>query len=93
MYGLRRSQLKERVDEVLEIIDLADRQKGRVDKFSGGMKRRLNIGVALLHQPDALILDEPTVGIDPQSRRSILDSVKEFNLPPHRELGWDKVIE
>jgi len=79
MYGLRGSQLKERVDEVLEIIDLADRQKGRVDKFSGGMKRRLNIGVALLHRPDVLILDEPTVGIDPQSRRSILDSVKEFN--------------
>jgi ABC-2 type transport system ATP-binding protein len=56
-----------------------DRQKGAVAKFSGGMKRRLNIGVALLHRPDVLILDEPTVGIDPQSRRNILDSVKEFN--------------
>ena len=79
MYGLRGTQLKERVDEVLEIIGLTHRQEGRVDNFSGGMKRRLNIGVALLHRPDVLILDEPTVGIDPQSRRNILDSVKEFN--------------
>jgi ABC-2 type transport system ATP-binding protein len=79
MYGLRGSELERRVDEVLDIIGLVDRQKGHVDKFSGGMKRRLNIGVALLHRPEVLILDEPTVGIDPQSRRNILDSVKEFN--------------
>jgi len=79
MYGLRGRLLKERVDEVLEVIGLTDRQKGRVGKFSGGMKRRLNIGIALLHRPQVLILDEPTVGIDPQSRRSILDSVKELN--------------
>jgi ABC-2 type transport system ATP-binding protein len=79
MYGLRGSALAGRVDEVLEIIGLADRQKGRVAKYSGGMKRRLNIGIALLHRPDVLILDEPTVGIDPQSRRNILDSVKAFN--------------
>jgi ABC-2 type transport system ATP-binding protein len=79
MYGLRRDTLGQRVDEVLEIIGLTERQKGRVSTFSGGMKRRLNIGVALLHRPDVLILDEPTVGIDPQSRRSILDSVKAFN--------------
>lgn len=79
MYGLRGKALKQRVDEVLEVIGLADRQKGRVGKFSGGMKRRLNIGIALLHRPQVLILDEPTVGIDPQSRRSILDSVKELN--------------
>ena len=64
---------------MLDIIGLADRQKGRVSKFSGGMKRRLNIGIALLHRPQVLILDEPTVGIDPQSRRNILDSVKELN--------------
>jgi ABC-2 type transport system ATP-binding protein len=79
MYGLRGGELKQRVDEVVEVIGLGERQKGRVSKFSGGMKRRLNIGIALLHRPQVLILDEPTVGIDPQSRRSILDSVKELN--------------
>jgi len=79
MYGLRGAALKRRVDEVLEIIGLADRQKGRVDKFSGGMKRRVNIGAALLHKPQVIIMDEPTVGIDPQSRRHILDNVKELN--------------
>ena len=76
MYGLRAVALKRRVAEVLELIGLADRQKGRVSKFSGGMKRRLNVGIALLHKPPVLFMDEPTVGIDPQSRRSILDSVK-----------------
>ena len=75
MYGLSGDALKTRVDEVLELITLVDRQKDRVDKFSGGMKRRVNIGVALLHKPRVLYLDEPTVGIDPQSRRSILDGI------------------
>jgi len=79
MYGLRGAALKQRVDEVLDVIGLADRQKDRVDKFSGGMKRRMNIGVALLHKPQVVIMDEPTVGIDPQSRRHILDNVKELN--------------
>ena len=79
MYGLRGSALKVRVDEVLDIIGLADRQKDAVGKFSGGMKRRVNIGAALLHKPDVIIMDEPTVGIDPQSRRHILDNVKELN--------------
>jgi ABC-2 type transport system ATP-binding protein len=79
MYGLRGITLKSRVDEVLEVIGLADRQKDHVDKFSGGMKRRVNIGAALLHKPDVVIMDEPTVGIDPQSRRHILDNVKELN--------------
>ncbi|MBK9925243.1 MAG: ABC transporter ATP-binding protein [Anaerolineales bacterium] len=79
MYGLRGGALKTRVDEVLEIIGLADRQKDHVGKFSGGMKRRVNIGAALLHKPDVIIMDEPTVGIDPQSRRHILDNVKELN--------------
>ena len=79
MYGLRGAELKKRVGEILEIIGLTDRQKGRVDKFSGGMKRRLNIGIALLHKPDVVIMDEPTVGIDPQSRRKILDSVMDLN--------------
>jgi ABC-2 type transport system ATP-binding protein len=79
MYGLRGSALKSRVDEVLEIIGLTDRQKDHVSKFSGGMKRRVNIGAALLHKPAVIIMDEPTVGIDPQSRRHILDNVKELN--------------
>jgi ABC-2 type transport system ATP-binding protein len=80
MYGLRGAALKSRVDEVLEIIGLTDRQKDHVGKFSGGMKRRVNIGAALLHKPAVVIMDEPTVGIDPQSRRHILDNVKELNL-------------
>jgi len=75
MYGLRGAELKQRVNEVLEIIGLTDRAGGRVSKFSGGMKRRVNIGVALLHKPQVIYMDEPTVGIDPQSRRNILDSV------------------
>ena len=79
MYDIRGSVLRERVDEVLDLVGLDDRQKGRVKDYSGGMKRRLNIGIALLHHPDILILDEPTVGIDPQSRRNILDGVKGFN--------------
>jgi ABC-2 type transport system ATP-binding protein len=79
MYGLRGSTLAGRIDEVLDIIGLVDRQKGAVSKYSGGMKRRLNIGIALLHRPEVLILDEPTVGIDPQSRRKILDSVTDLN--------------
>lgn len=79
MYGLRGAALKSRVGEVLEVIGLADRQKDHVGKFSGGMKRRVNIGAALLHKPAVVIMDEPTVGIDPQSRRHILDNVKELN--------------
>lgn len=76
MYGLRGSALQGRVDEVLEMIGLSERQRDRVEKYSGGMKRRVNIGVALLHKPAVIIMDEPTVGIDPQSRRHILDGVK-----------------
>lgn len=79
MYGLRGAALKDRVDEVLDIIGLRDRQKDAVGKFSGGMKRRVNIGAALLHKPQVIIMDEPTVGIDPQSRRHILDNVVELN--------------
>jgi ABC-2 type transport system ATP-binding protein len=75
MYGLRGEPLKRRVDEILEVIGLADRAGERIKKYSGGMKRRVNIGVALLHKPKIIYMDEPTVGIDPQSRRSILDSV------------------
>ncbi len=79
MYGLSGQLLKERVDGVLKLIGLEDRQKGRVGKFSGGMKRRVNIGVAMLHRPEVIIMDEPTVGIDPQSRRHILDGIITLN--------------
>jgi ABC-2 type transport system ATP-binding protein len=79
MYGLGSNTLKTRVTEVLEQIGLADRAKDKIKTYSGGMKRRVNIGVGLLHKPLLLFMDEPTVGIDPQSRRSILDSVKDLN--------------
>ena len=75
MYNLRGKELANRVDEVLEFIDLKDRQHDKVDSFSGGMKRRVNIGVGLLHRPQLIYMDEPTVGIDPQNRRRILDTV------------------
>lgn len=75
LYGLRGQALKTRMDEVAEIIGLNGRLKDKVEKYSGGMKRRLNIGAALLHKPELLIMDEPTVGIDPQSRSHILDTV------------------
>jgi ABC-2 type transport system ATP-binding protein len=78
MYGLRGKELSLRVDEVLEFIELADRQNDPVDTFSGGMKRRVNIGVGLLHRPQLVYMDEPTVGIDPQSRRRILDTVTQL---------------
>jgi len=79
MYGLSGQTLKLRVAEVLEQIGLADKARNRIKTFSGGMKRRVNIGVGLLHKPKLIFMDEPTVGIDPQSRRAILDSVKALN--------------
>ncbi len=79
MYGLSGKTLNTRIDEVLKQISLTDKAKQRVKTYSGGMKRRVNIGVGLLHKPKLLFMDEPTVGIDPQSRRAILDSVKELN--------------
>ncbi|MCC7447302.1 MAG: ABC transporter ATP-binding protein [Anaerolineae bacterium] len=79
MYGLSGAELAQRCDEVLAFIDLKDRQHDRVEAFSGGMKRRVNIGVGLLHKPMLIFMDEPTVGVDPQSRRSILDTVKLLN--------------
>jgi ABC-2 type transport system ATP-binding protein len=79
MYGLSGQTLNTRINEVLEQIGLSDKAKQRVKTYSGGMKRRVNIGVGLLHKPRLLFMDEPTVGIDPQSRRAILDSVKDLN--------------
>jgi ABC-2 type transport system ATP-binding protein len=79
MYGLSGKSLNSRVDEVLAQIGLTDKAKNKVKTYSGGMKRRVNIGVGLLHKPRLLFMDEPTVGIDPQSRRAILDTVKDLN--------------
>lgn len=79
MYGLKGKELKSRVQETLELIGLKDRANDQVKVFSGGMKRRVNIGCAILHQPKLLIMDEPTVGIDPQSRNHILETVKTLN--------------
>jgi len=76
LYRLSGKALRERVDEVLDLIDLMERGNDRVESFSGGMKRRLNIGASLLHRPRLLVLDEPTVGVDPQSRHAILESIQ-----------------
>ncbi|UOQ87365.1 ABC transporter ATP-binding protein [Gracilibacillus salinarum] len=78
IYGLKGKQLEERTQAVLELVGLADRQKEIVRTYSGGMQRRINIAVALLHEPAIIIMDEPTVGIDPQSRFYILDMVKKL---------------
>jgi len=78
LYGLAGRSLAARVDEVMETIGLIDRADDRAGDFSGGMKRRLNIGIGLLHEPSLLILDEPTVGVDPQSRDAILASVEQL---------------
>ncbi|MFT7484235.1 MAG: ABC-2 type transport system ATP-binding protein [Candidatus Paceibacteria bacterium] len=77
-YGMRGKELRTRVEEVLRQIELADRSKETVKGFSGGMKRRLNFGCAIVHRPKILLLDEPTVGVDPQSRRKLLDLVREL---------------
>lgn len=79
LYNLSGRTLELRVAEVLEQIGLTDRAKDRIKTYSGGMKRRVNIAAGLLHKPKLLFMDEPTVGIDPQSRRMILDKVKELN--------------
>jgi ABC-2 type transport system ATP-binding protein len=76
IYGLSGRQLKERVRNCLEIAGLTQRSKERVSKYSGGMKRRLNMVCSLLHEPPLLLLDEPTVGVDPQSRNSIFDTIE-----------------
>jgi ABC-2 type transport system ATP-binding protein len=76
LYGLAGAELKARSEEVLEIIGLVDRADDAVKEYSGGMKRRLNVGLGLLHRPKLLVLDEPTVGVDPQSRNAILESIE-----------------
>lgn len=79
LYGLRGKQLVERTNEALEFVGLTERAKSYPREFSGGMKRRLNIACAIAHRPKLIIMDEPTVGIDPQSRNHILQSVKKLN--------------
>ncbi|GFZ33458.1 ABC transporter ATP-binding protein [Clostridium zeae] len=79
LYGLRGKMLKDRIDEAIEISALKDHLKNPVKKYSGGMKRRLNIAAAMMHHPEVLIMDEPTVGVDPQSRNHIFEVVKRMN--------------
>lgn len=87
IYGLHGKELKERVEDVLRIVALTERADKAVDTYSGGMKRRVNIAAGLLHQPRLLFLDEPTVGVDPQSRNHIFESVMRLN----RERGMSIV--
>jgi ABC-2 type transport system ATP-binding protein len=79
LYGMAGDNLRSRIDTVLEVVGLADRADDPTKEFSGGMKRRLNIAIGLLHEPRLLILDEPTVGVDPQSRNAILEAVEHLS--------------
>ena len=79
LYGMSTADARRRSDEVLALTGLADRAHDQTKQYSGGMKRRLNIGIGLLHRPRLLILDEPTAGVDPQSRNAILESVDELS--------------
>lgn len=79
VYGLTGSKLKDNIDWCLQVAGLAEHRKQIVKKYSGGMQRRLNIAVGMVHRPQVLIMDEPTVGIDPQSRNHILETVKQLN--------------
>ena len=79
LYGMTGAPLASRVGEVLELVGLAERKDDHSKEYSGGMKRRLNIGIGLLHKPQLLVLDEPTVGVDPQSRNAILESVENLS--------------
>jgi ABC-2 type transport system ATP-binding protein len=78
LYGLGGARLRERADELLDLVGLLPRRHDRVATYSGGMKRRLNLACSLLHAPRLLLLDEPTVGVDPQSRDRIFDAVREL---------------
>ncbi|MBU7316994.1 ABC transporter ATP-binding protein [Paenibacillus oleatilyticus] len=78
LYGLRGKELQERTEEALAFVGLSDRKDDKPKTFSGGMKRRLNIACAIAHQPEVIVMDEPTVGIDPQSRNHILDSIRQL---------------
>ena len=79
IYGLGGKDLRERVDTVLALVELTERAREAIETYSGGMKRRVNIAAGLLHKPELLILDEPTVGVDPQSRNAIFEGVQALN--------------
>lgn len=76
IYGLKKKELENRIEEALTIVAMKDRAKDKVDEYSGGMKRRINIAAALLHHPDILVMDEPTVGVDIISRKYIINAIK-----------------
>jgi ABC-2 type transport system ATP-binding protein len=80
LYGLTGKELQGRIAETLELVGLADRGKDRIGTYSGGMKRRANMAAGLLHRPRVLVLDEPTVGVDPQSRHAILETVAQLGI-------------
>ncbi|PPA69109.1 ABC transporter ATP-binding protein [Jeotgalibacillus proteolyticus] len=83
IYNVPKDQLESRIQRTLELVGLKERQKDLIKTFSGGMKRRINIASAMLHEPEILILDEPTVGIDPQSRNYILEMIRQLNQQDH----------
>jgi ABC-2 type transport system ATP-binding protein len=78
IYGLSAKERRERADEVLHFVGLYDRRKDAIKTFSGGMQRRINMAVAMMHQPAFLLMDEPTVGVDPQSRENIFDTIEQI---------------
>ncbi|MBA4407375.1 ABC transporter ATP-binding protein [bacterium] len=79
LYGLSKKQLEMKIESVLELVQLKDRKKDAVKDYSGGMKRRLNLAASLLHDPEIVLCDEPTVGVDPQSRNAIFEMLSELN--------------
>ncbi|MCW3095423.1 MAG: ABC-type multidrug transport system, ATPase component [Chthonomonadaceae bacterium] len=79
LYGIRKSDLTQRTSQMLELVGLSDRAGSRAETYSGGMKRRLNLAIGLMHNPRLLLLDEPTVGVDPQSRNHIFEGVRALN--------------
>ncbi|RAZ69792.1 ABC transporter ATP-binding protein [Planococcus maitriensis] len=79
LYGLSGKKLEQRIDYVVELVGLADRKKELVKNYSGGMQRRINLAAAMMHEPEVLIMDEPTVGIDPQSRNHLLETIRKLN--------------
>ncbi len=78
LYGLSAKERKERAEDILQFVGLYERRKETVKNFSGGMQRRINMAIAMIHQPDFLLMDEPTVGVDPQSRENIFDTIEKL---------------
>jgi ABC-2 type transport system ATP-binding protein len=79
IFNLKGDELEKKINEVMELVQLTDRKKDKVKDFSGGMKRRINLAVSLLHNPDIILCDEPTVGVDPQSRNAIFEMLHDLN--------------